>query len=92
MRDLGPNTVTPIDNWPEDLIATGLQRRGDQSRLMYIALVLDAFGNALAGDERYYFECEILHPGEDIPYDVVERGERVTYDQLRDAAKRHLGL
>jgi hypothetical protein len=92
MKDLGPSSLTLTDNWPEDLIATGLQRRGDQSRLMYIALALDEYGNVHTGEERYYFECELLHPEETVPYDVVERGERVTYEQLRNAIARNLDL
>jgi hypothetical protein len=36
--DLGQGSIEVVDDWPEDLVAIGVRRRGDSSRLVYVEL------------------------------------------------------
>jgi|SRR5580658_4893008 hypothetical protein len=90
--DFGPGSIETIDNWPEDLIATGVRRPGDSSRLVYVALELSEGGELRTGDDRFYFESEISRMDDPLPFEVAERGVHVTYDELRGAIRRHLKL
>jgi hypothetical protein len=90
--DLGPNSIETVDDWQEDLIAIGVRRPGDGSRLVYVALELVEGGELRDSDDRFYFESEIARADDPVPYEVAERGVHMTYDELRAAIKRHLKL
>jgi hypothetical protein len=91
-RDLEPIDIVVADHWPEDLVATGISRKGERSKLVYLALMLDEGGDLIPGERKYFYDCEILHFGAERPNEVVEHRERVTYQELRDAIRRYLRM
>ena len=73
-------------NWDGDLCAIGIVS-SSQSRRMYISTWRQK-------DKRYYYECELLHPGieSELEYEVevIDKGDNATFPELLAVMERHL--
>jgi hypothetical protein len=90
-RDFPPGAFDMVNHW-EDLTATDLARPDNHRVLVYIAVMYDRASDPLPGLGRYFFECETPDDEEELGYRVAATGDRVTYEQLRRAVARHLGV
>lgn len=73
----GSHSMEIIDYWEGDLCAIGIRRKGMDSKLLYIS----TFGKM---DSQYDFECEEFHGSNNTDYVVVDKGEDVTKDVLKN--------
>jgi|GEM_PF-2005164 len=83
MKDLSDLRPVVVDNWEEDPSAVGLARKDNDRVLIYITLDGDS-------EDLYCFECEVAEGPKQSDYSVKERKDCCDYEELRDAARRHL--
>lgn len=85
--DLGRGAFVIADHWEDDHIATAIASPHDTSQLVYFCQA------ALDDDGLFDYELEIApsKPAER-RYDVAGRGTRVTYAELLEVARAHLGV
>jgi len=72
-----------IDHWDADLCAVGIAPRSAPRRLVYVSTYEKSPG-------RYYFECECPTGTEPHQFEVVERGDNASFDDLVRAVRAHL--
>lgn len=85
IRALSPLPMEIVDDWPTDLMATGLANQGDGSRVAYVAILFDREGDVLMEEARYAYEleCRRPRPGPDeLPYHVAGSADGVEYGEL----------
>jgi hypothetical protein len=87
--DLGAGTFVLVDYWA-DLTAIGLARPNDHDVLVYVAVIVDEEGKALDTPDRYFYECESPSVADKLGYHVVSSADRVSYEEIVQAAARHL--
>lgn len=82
--DLGAGYFVEVPYWEADLLAVGLGRPDDPDVLVYVAVGMD--------DDGFHVECEtpVVAGEEELPYRLAWRGENVSYDEVREAVRRHL--
>jgi hypothetical protein len=78
---LGVCCMRVVDHWDADPFAVGVTRGDVCGRLVYISTYQQPAG-------RYTYECE-QSCGEGV-YDVTERAEGVSFEQLDDVIRHHL--
>ncbi len=83
--DLGAHAFVLTDHWEDDDAATAIASPRNTSQLIYFCQ------SDLDDDTLFDYELETapLNPNDRI-YDVAGRGSRVTYEELREIARRHL--
>lgn len=81
---LGPDAFVLADHWEPDRCAIGIASLRDPGVLVYISFFRELHG-------RFGYELELPPPhGSDELYEVVGRGEGVTFEELVSVAKAHL--
>jgi hypothetical protein len=69
------------DHWDGDMLATGISSTSCPDRLVYVAIGKFA--------ELFNYECEILLSNQS--FQVTERGDEITYEELVFKMNEHLG-
>jgi hypothetical protein len=87
-RMLGPDAFHVADHWGDDLYAIGIASRADSRALVYISTLNHPPG-------RFSYECEAgkaTSGPDDLPYDVADAHEDVSFEELVSAVRRHFCL
>jgi len=79
----GISSIEIVDYWEADLCAIGIRRKGVENKLIYIS----TFGKK---DSLYDFEIEECRKNSDTEYDVLDKGENITRDELKSKIKEFL--
>jgi hypothetical protein len=80
------DAVELVDHWDADLLAIGISRRGERTRLVYVSMLPDQearFGVALEISPRV---------GADLPYEDGGWHRGLTLSEVTGVATAHLGL
>lgn len=81
---LGPFSFDVVDHWEGDLVATGIARPSDHSRLVYV------LSEPL---ERFTAILELAPKvGSEIPYADVGKHQRLTLVELAQVVRAHLRI
>ncbi len=83
--DLGVHAFVIADHWKDDHAATAIASPQNPSQLVYFCQ------SDLDDDTLFDYELETapVNPNERI-YDIAARGSRITYEELREIARKHL--
>lgn len=84
--DLGAHTFVISDNWKDDHAANAIASLRDTSQLVYFCQ------SDLDDDTLFDFELETAPvKASELLYHFAGTGSRVTYEELREIARKHLG-
>jgi hypothetical protein len=78
---LKENSWIVQDYWESDLDAIGIASKEKPDHIVYVNI----FGKA---NGLYYYECEV--PKDSNDYEVVDKGDNVSFEQLSEIINKHL--
>lgn len=83
LKDLAALKPVVVDRWEDDPSAVGIARKDNDRVLIYITIDGDS-------EDLFCYECEVAEGPKVSEYTVSERKDGCSYEDLRDAARRHL--